>query len=224
MRKLEADWLRSAIEQAGVAAASPMLHLGSSTAEFREVRRPHIHNHLFAPLQRGGFEVIHADLKSAPGVDLVGDIFDPEFVASLRSRGFRSVLLSNLLEHVSDPRTVARICEEIVGKGGLIFVSGPYDYPFHADPIDTMFRPTPRELATIFTRSELFDSKIIADGGPIGDIVAGGGRSVAMFPIKLAWRLFGFPFRPLVARTEWSRLMWFGRSYSAFGASFKVVA
>ena len=224
MRKLEAEWLRSAIERAGAAAASPMLHLGSSTAEFREVRRPHIHNLLFAPLQQAGFEVIHADLKSAPGVDLVGDIFDPEFAASLRSRGFRSILLSNLLEHVSDPKTVARICEEIVGEGGLIFVSGPHDYPFHADPIDTMYRPTPRDLSTIFTRSQLVDSEIIADGGPIGDIFASGGRSVAMFPIKLAWRLLGFPFRPLVARTEWSRLMWFGRSYSISVASFKVVA
>jgi hypothetical protein len=137
----------------GRPAVSPLLNLGSSTREFREREKPHIQRELFGPLEAAGVAVVHGDLKQADGVDLAGDIFDPAVQRDLKARGFRCVLLANLLEHVRDPKAVAAACEEIVGAGGLIVATVPSSFPYHADPIDTGLRPSPGELAGLFTRS-----------------------------------------------------------------------
>src|SRR5262245_18840924 len=104
----------------GLAEASPLLHLGSSTRHFRELEKPHIQRELFGPLEAAGFEVVHSDLKAADGVDVAGDIFDPALRASLKARGFRTVLAANLFEHVRDRAALAAACEEIAGPGGHI--------------------------------------------------------------------------------------------------------
>lgn len=135
-------------------AVSPLLNLGSSTRSFREEARPHIQRELFGPLAAAGIEIVHSDLKRADGVDLAGDILDPAVAGDLKSRGFNCVLLANLLEHVRDRAAVAAACEEIVGPGGLILATVPSSFPFHADPIDTFYRPAPAALASLFARSE----------------------------------------------------------------------
>src|SRR4051812_24687708 len=134
-------------------AVSPLLNLGSSTRAFREVAKPHIQDELFGPLAAAGVQVFHCDLKQADGVDLAGDILDAEVRAGLRSRGFKSVLCANLLEHVRDRAAVAAACEEVAGPGGLVLATVPSSYPYHADPIDTLYRPSPAALAALFTRS-----------------------------------------------------------------------
>lgn len=135
------------------AGASPLLNLGASTRRFREETQPHIADELFAPLEAAGFTVKHCDLKAADGVDHAGDILDPALRRELAAAGFRCVLLSNLLEHVRDRDAVAAACEEIVGPGGLILATVPSSYPYHADPIDTYYRPAPAELAALFKGS-----------------------------------------------------------------------
>jgi hypothetical protein len=132
---------------------SPLLNLGSSTRAFREVAKPHIQRELFGPLADAGVAVFHSDLKQGEGVDLAGDILDPAVRGALRARGFRSILIANMLEHVQDRAAVTAACEEIVGEGGLILATVPSSYPFHADPIDTGYRPTPSGLAAAFARS-----------------------------------------------------------------------
>jgi SAM-dependent methyltransferase len=138
----------------GQRAVSPLLNLGSSTREFREVTKPYIQAELFGPLEAAGVQVFHSDLKRAEGVDLTGDILDPAVRADLKARGFKCVLCANMLEHVRDPKAVAAACEDIVGPGGLVLATVPSSHPFHADPIDNGFRPTPVELAATFRRSE----------------------------------------------------------------------
>ena len=44
---------------------------------------------------------------------------------------------------------------------GLLFVSVPRRYPYHPDPIDTMFRPTTQELLGMFDDAELVESAAI---------------------------------------------------------------
>lgn len=134
-------------------AVSPLLNLGSSTRAFRETEKPHIARELFAPLAAAGIAVTHSDLKQADGVDVAGDILDPAVQRDLKARGFKCVLVANLLEHVRDPAAVAAACEEIVGRGGLILATVPASFPYHADPIDTGLRPSPGELAALFLRS-----------------------------------------------------------------------
>src|SRR4051812_35141466 len=131
-------------------AVSPLLNLGSSTGDFRRAAKPHIERQLFAPLAEAGGIVVHSDLKAGEGIDVVGDILDPSMTADLKGRGFKCVLLANVLEHVRDRPGVAAACEAIVGPGGLILATVPSSYPYHADPIDTYYRPSPIALASAF--------------------------------------------------------------------------
>jgi 2-polyprenyl-3-methyl-5-hydroxy-6-metoxy-1,4-benzoquinol methylase len=134
----------------GRGAVSPLLNLGSSTRHYREQEKPHIQRELFEPLAAAGVAVVHSDLKQADGVDLAGDILDPAVQRVLKARGFKCLLLANLLEHVRDRAAVAAACEAIVGPGGLILATVPSSYPYHADPIDNGWRPSPAGLAGLF--------------------------------------------------------------------------
>jgi hypothetical protein len=47
-------------------------------------------------------------------------------------------------------------------KDGLI-ITGPYNYPYHADPIDTMYRPSPKDLKKLLPFSWL-EGEIVSAG------------------------------------------------------------
>lgn len=144
----EALWLKHCLATTDL-PLSPLCNLGSSTLEFRTKGQFYIDQHVFAPLRERGIEVVHVDLKPADGVDVVGDILDPAVRESLKAKHFRSVICTSLLEHVKDPRAVCDAICDVLGNGE-IFVSVPRDYPYHEDPIDTMFRPTLAELIGLF--------------------------------------------------------------------------
>jgi hypothetical protein len=78
--------------------------------------------------------------------------------------GFRSVFCSNLLEHVENREEIARALTLVVPAGGYLFVSCPYRYPYHPDPIDTLFRPTPHELAALFPRTRTVLAQVVDCG------------------------------------------------------------
>lgn len=200
---------------------SPLLNLGSSTGVFREVNKPHIERELFAPLRAAGVEIFHSDLKQADGVDLPGDIMDPAVRAALKERGFRTLLIANMLEHVRDRDAVTAACEEIVGPGGLILATAPLSFPYHADPIDTGYRPRPDELAAAFRNS---DPLLVAEvqGRTYQEEIAALGSTW--------WRELGrtcdyvlvAPFRPRSFRARLSRWRWFRRPYKVSLALVRV--
>ena len=73
------------------------------------------------------------------------------------------MICSNLLEHVPT-ESVSEICkslQEFIPKNGYLFISGPYKFPYHPDPIDTMFRPDVEAFAQFFPNTSLVDGKII---------------------------------------------------------------
>jgi len=163
MRPTEAAWIANQLAALPVASISPLLNIGSSTAEFRERKQPHIDREIFAPLRAKGVEIIHADLKTAPGVDIAGDLGDPAIQARLRERAPKVALSSNLLEHVREPAQFARVMRSLVGPGGFVVVTVPRSYPFHADPIDTGFRPSPEEIAALFPDTRLVRGEVVTD-------------------------------------------------------------
>ena len=191
---------------------SPLLNLGSSDAEFRCRTKPHIEARLFAPLREAGVVVVHADLKDSPGVDMAGDILDPVFRARLRDKGFAGVLVSNLLEHVRDPAAVAAACEEITGPGGLILASAPSSFPYHADPIDTGYRPTPETLAGLFAGSRALVVEEVAGETYAERIRTRGATRLGEIARTLLWCLV-FPLRPKSARARLDRWRWYHRPY-----------
>lgn len=150
------DWLASIADD----ALFPILNVGSHTERFRTTEQPWIDRHVFAPLRQRG-EVIHTDLRAADGVDIVGDLTDRDFRDHLRGLGARSLLCCNLLEHVPDRPTIAAALQDLVAPGGHAVVSVPYRFPYHADPVDTMYRPRPAEIATLFPQLRTVADEIV---------------------------------------------------------------
>ena len=161
----EAQWLEQAFAKFAVSELSPLLNVGSGSAHLREVIQPWIDSHVFAPLRRRGVQVDHSDLQSAIGVDLCGDLMQESFVAELAGRGYRAICCSNVLEHVIDPRAVSARLEKLLNPGGYLIVTVPYRFPYHPDPIDTMFRPTVQDIVNMFPDCCLIRGEDLDCGG-----------------------------------------------------------
>jgi len=203
-------------------SVSPLLNLGSSTREFREVIQPHIDAELFRPLAEAGVTVVHSDLKQADGVDLAGDILDPAVMSDLKSGGFRCVLVSNLLEHVRNREAVAAACEEIVGTGGLILAPVPSSFPFHADPIDTYYRPSAPDLAALFKRSRVLLSEELITRTYRDDWKARGSVFWKELAKTVGWSLIFFA-RPKSFASRAHRWFWYSRPYRVSIALLSVL-
>ncbi len=160
----EARWFAEQIAAIGDSELFPMLNVGSHTEEFRETTQPWINDYLFRPFAKRGLSVEHTDIQAAPGVDLVGDLTDPDFQSILRSRRYQSVFCNNLLEHVTEPERICNALVECVSAGGYLLLSVPHRFPYHPDPIDTMFRPSPDELAGFFPNTKIVKSKKLVCG------------------------------------------------------------
>lgn len=165
MLKNEALWLGKQAEQIAAERLSPLLNLGSQSETYQNVT-PWIEHYFLGPLRERGVKIINADLQDAPGIDLVGDILDPQFVKEVSQFGFKSIVCCNLMEHVVDPTAVGCNITEMIPPGGFIFASCPRKFPYHPDPIDTGFRPTPKDLAALFPKTTLVaDSTVVCETG-----------------------------------------------------------
>ncbi|MGZ4390644.1 MAG: class I SAM-dependent methyltransferase [Gaiellaceae bacterium] len=150
MLRAEAAWLADRLEELPSEALSPLLSIGSGDARLRTTLQPWIEGRVYAPLARRQVRVLHHDLEPTAGVDVAGDLTDPEFLGSLDELNVRSVICCNVLEHVPDPAPVASAIERTVAPGGYLLVTVPSRYPYHPGPIDTLFRPTVEELRLLF--------------------------------------------------------------------------
>jgi hypothetical protein len=164
MLKIEAQWIGKTLEQLDAVSLSPILNVGSSTATFREQVQPWINSEIFAPLRKRGAAVHHLDIREGDGIDLRGDLSDDAFVSGLGSYGYRSLLCCNLLEHVPVPSAISAKLELLVPVGGYLIITVPNRFPYHPDPIDTMFRPGVDEVAQLFPHCRLIRGEVIDCG------------------------------------------------------------
>ncbi|HLI25823.1 MAG TPA: hypothetical protein VKZ60_02050 [Chloroflexota bacterium] len=164
MLRAEAQWLAERLRRLDAAALSPLLDVGSSLPALLRQTQPWVAELLVEPLAHRGVVIQRTDLRAGPGVDFVGDLADPAFVEWLAEQGFRSVLCCNVLEHVPRPEVLARHLVALVPVGGYLVVSVPHRFPYHPDPIDTLFRPNPRQLVALFPQTRCLDSAIVRCG------------------------------------------------------------
>jgi hypothetical protein len=197
MLREEAVWLGRQIHSLDPDLVFPQCDVGSSTGNFRHDDQPWIDAYLFKPAREGGRVVRYADLKPAAGVDLVGDLTDPRFVETLRGMGFRSVVCANVLEHVPDPTAIAAGLLSAVGPGGYLFLTCPYRFPIHPDPIDTGFRPSPAELGSLFPGSTVRAQAVVSGGSYL--------RMVAHNPARF-FRKSVRTAGPLTQSSAWGRV------------------
>lgn len=199
MMKCDAAWLGEALARLDPNEISPALNLGSSTKQYREVEQPYVHDLVFGPLEARGVKFIHTDLKSAEGVDIAGDIFNDEDLSKIRAANPKSVICTHMYEHVVDRDELTRRILTLIPAGGLFFVTVPSSYHQHNDPIDTMFRPSPDELAALFPGQEILDKQEL-----IGDTYW---SHVRKRPVTLFFRHFLRFWFPFLGWRQWKRSM-----------------
>ena len=171
MFDIESQWVGDRLAAYPAPQISPLLNVGSSTAEFRETAQPWTERNIFTPLSERGVEIVHLDARAGAGIDIRADLLDEDDFARIGSGRYRALLCCNILEHVRDPVEFARRCVELVAPGGLIVVTVPRSYPRHGDPIDTLYRPTPDEAALLFSGTSVVASEILDIGESYLDIV-----------------------------------------------------
>jgi hypothetical protein len=156
-------------------------------------------------------------MRELPGVDVQADLTNPADLRRLRALRPRALLCCNLLEHVVEPDRLARHCLDLVAAGGLLFVTVPFSYPYHRDPIDTMYRPNPAELAELLCNARLLDSTILGTGVSYRNAV----RERPWLLLRHLWRL---PI-PFVSFEKWqrsmARLYWLAAEYRITCAVFE---
>ena len=212
MLRLEAAELARLLTRFPAEALSPCLNLGSGTRTFREAQQPYIQKLLFEPLARHGIHIIHSDLKAGDGVDVSGNVFDPGVQARLRQLAPKSVICSNMLEHVRDREGLAAVCRSLLAPGGVIAVTVPRSYPYHSDPIDTLYRPTPEEIAGLFAEFVLRYRHVVSDGSFREQLrKARGGFAVGVS--KWGLRLLSPFYRPRAWLSYVHSTLWLWRPY-----------
>lgn len=211
MRREEADTLARWGHELGLEPGTVCLNIGSSTRQFREEEQPHIAERFLRPLENDGIRFVHCDMKQAEGVDEVGDILDPAFRARLRRHDASLLVCSNLLEHLAEPQRFANACAELVREGGYGLFTVPLSYPYHPDPIDTMLRVTPAELAAMLPDWTLVRSGEIAAGNYWRDLRETGSPWSRM--VRQMTRVALPIYRPHQWRANASRLSWLLRTY-----------
>ena len=218
MFEAEAIWLEKLLRLQREEALSPLLNIGSSTRRFREQEQPWTEGRIFAPLRARGVRVLHLDNREGEGIDIRADVLSPSELPKIKAFAPKSILCCNILEHVEDPKALARRCIDIVGPGGLIFVTVPHSYPHHRDPIDTMFRPSPDELAALFRPADLVKGEVIDTGQSWW-------ADIRRRPWILLRPVLRAPF-PFIDFAGWRRSMrrlyWLTHRYSVTGALFRV--
>ena len=188
-----------------------VLNLGSSTEFFRKTEQPHIDKFLLQPLDNMKYKVIHFDLKSNNGVDISGDIFSKNIQKKLKKLNPSIILCCNLLEHLEENSRngIRTILNNLLGKNGILLMTVPYSYPLHLDPIDTYYRPSPKDLIQLFYGYDVLDESIIESTSFLDEYL-----SYKVFKkIKIWIRLF----MPFYKFKEWRclahRFLWLLRSY-----------
>jgi len=197
--ELEAKWFAKQVARLGARRVSPILNIGSSTRDYRATVQPWIEQHLWRPITEQGATVFHMDVKRAPGVDIVGDLGDRGFLEYLSTMRFRCVFCNNLLEHVPNRQEVCDAVRMIAQDGAHLFVSCPHSYPYHLDPLDTMFRPGIEELAALFAGTEIHQAEIIR-------------QNAHRRPLALAWTLVRLCM-PFYRPTRWAFMVRHNLSY-----------
>lgn len=209
----EAKWFSKKISSLDPLTLYPILNIGSSTETFRKTIQPWIYEYIFKPAEGKG-DILCLDIKRAPGVDVVGDLSECSFLEKISKMKFKSVLCSNLLEHVTNKDEICQAIVSLIPNGGYIFVSCPYEYPFHPDPIDTLFRPNVKELANLFPNTHIISGDIVVCRNYLGYITHSPSGSPIIFAKSIV-RLFLPFYKPKEWRAAVYRLPWLLRNFSA---------
>ena len=143
-----------------------IINLGSGNVEQLKKTKPWVSKNVFDLLKKQKAKILHVDAENFPSVDIVQDLSQPNSLSFCdKLKGSRLFILANVLEHIpkkAHAEFLKKIYSKMKSKDGLI-ITVPYDYPYHADPIDTMYRPTPHDLQALLPLTWI-ESEIVTAG------------------------------------------------------------
>lgn len=188
MLKTEAQWLGDRLAH-WPTDRGVVLNIGSSSAEFRTQVQPWIEKSIFAPARARGLRVVHQDLFPAPGVEIAGDLLSSECQAQLAKLDVFGVICSSVLEHVTDRPAFADAIVRLLPPGGRALISVPNRFPYHPDPIDTLFRPDCDSLHALFPALEVNSAQLLSCGNLIDLVLAQPDRVFRKAPVAAQAKL-----------------------------------
>jgi hypothetical protein len=214
----ESIWFKNIINKE-LKDNSVVLNIGSSTKQFIEVDQPYIKSNLFDTLALKNCSVKNVDIKMAEGVNFVGDVTDKEFIKKLKSLNASAIICSNLLEHLTDRKSFCDALVSIMNPHTLLIISVPYSFPYHEDPIDTLYRPSLNELQSDFSSLKMKEGEIVDCGSYF--YFANNHLSLLIQAIYLI-KIVGLCLVTFFTNKEkFNQLSWFFKRISATCAVFK---
>jgi hypothetical protein len=70
----------------------------------------------------------------------------------------------NLLEHLADREPLRKAFGALVAPGSYLVLTVPHHFPYHADPIDTLYRPAVQDLTEVLPGFSLVAGEDLATG------------------------------------------------------------
>ena len=203
MFKEEARWLNAAIGGVDISPSTTVLDIGASNLEYRTVIQPHIHEFIHKPILDRGADIKFMDIKNDLGVDIVIDLTLDDLPDHMFSKKFDVIICCNILEHVRKRDVFIRNLLRFSRPGTLLVVTVPLVFPKHADPIDTMYRPTADQLIDFiraYTKCKVISSNelvitereyyVLKPGRILDYLLLRSFRSLARWYIKpLRWKV-----------------------------------
>jgi len=130
---------------------SPVIEVGSKVASFHK-------DWANNKIQCGkiGLKHVGVDLSEGHGVDVVGNILGPpvEREHKILQQEFRGAILSESLEHISDPCKALLWVKSVLASGSSILITTPFGFPVHGFP-DDYWRFTPSGMSQLALKAGL---------------------------------------------------------------------
>jgi SAM-dependent methyltransferase len=150
----ESEWIIAAL-QSPIGRMATAIDVGAGNASYRgRAQNRFVHDFL----RERHVQLTTLDVDGS--CDVCADITDARTMpASIAT--FDLVLCTSVLEHVADVYAAAATLRRLTAAGGYLLITVPRSYPRHRSPIDTGYRPTNREIETLFPDLRVPRSEII---------------------------------------------------------------
>jgi len=145
------DWLGS--------KPTVVINLGAGDVVKTSRKKPWINNNVFVPLNDRGLKTVNVDFFDFPGIDKLADFSQPQALRFLSEyQSPKLIILANVLEHISQStrENLIRELERNLRQGDYLLITAPHAYPYHPDPIDSMYRPSFENLQALLNLNWLF--------------------------------------------------------------------
>lgn len=166
MLRNESLWIKKFLPTIIIENAFPVLNVGSSTSQYRKITQPHVQENIFSQFTDEKSQVIHLDMKTDDGVDLVGNLYDPQFLQKIKKLKIKTIFCNNILMYLNDEsrRNLAEIFYSIVPKGGYLLISNSHVFPSAPDPQEEYYRDGATKMYNdLFSKFKLIAGEDVED-------------------------------------------------------------